>query len=174
VNRFWIFFTLFLAINCSAQVPDPCADPVGKHYVKVAKGTLVTACFDYPDELRPQLRYFRVRLSQTPAGAYNVVAQLPPDSHFYRFTANSEAHIFVSAVANDVDDQGNPIAIESPGSQQVWVAIETAPAATATPAAAARSAVRPVAVATPAGAGSVASAKAKTIQPPVRLKARKQ
>lgn len=83
-------------------------------------------CFDFPDAARPGVKYFRVRMSQTPAGSYNAVPSLniPNTRNYVQFVITHSTHVFLSTVWDEKDANGNIIAThESEGSNHCWIEV---------------------------------------------------
>lgn len=91
----------------------------------VKKGDPVTLCYDFPDAARTNVKYFRVRQGQTPAGAYVEKIKLTPDTTSYTFTPTVNSHLFISAVYSMPDPvTGQVTIIETPGSNHVQIVLE--------------------------------------------------
>jgi hypothetical protein len=123
----WIMGSLVLtSITGLAQTP-PSPSPCGSStdpYIEKAKGETVTICFTFPDEARAKVKYFRVRRSQTPAGAYSPWMRIPNTEASFTFTADYSCHIFISAVWDETKPDGSIITHETPGSSHIQVTVK--------------------------------------------------
>lgn len=98
----WLFilFLLLWAVPIMAQDCTPCNSLTnGVLDITAPRGQVVTLTWEYPAEKNGQLVFFRIRRSQTPSGAYFIMAdKIDPIIRQYQFILTSESHVFASSV----------------------------------------------------------------------------
>lgn len=92
-----------VATATQAQTPGPCSPcnvlAGGQLSISVARGSPVTVQWDFPIEQNGKIIGFRVRRGQTPAGVYNILADMiGPRLRTFQFPLTVESHIIMSSI----------------------------------------------------------------------------
>lgn len=115
-----ILFTIAqLLLFCSFSYAQFVVDGIVEKTAKV--GDSVT--FNWVAQDSPSLLYFRIRRAQTSSGAYNVWVKIDKTLRQYTFiiTDSKSYNYFITAWYSSVDSNGNPIVVESVGSNHVRI-----------------------------------------------------
>lgn len=99
------------------------ARPLGK----IAKNQEILFCFEYGENERSQVKFFRLRRAQTIAGAFSELVRLAPSTTSYAWRADRNSFLFLTVVYEVKDTSGNVVeTVETPGSNMVAVQIDPA------------------------------------------------
>jgi hypothetical protein len=110
--------SLLIGIPGYSQAPDIPSDGI---YKEIAPGASVTITWTYPDEIRPKIKFFRIRKGQTAGGTYIAFATVSRDLSEFQFYPSGSCQVFVSAVWDYTDPNGIITTRETPGSNHVQI-----------------------------------------------------
>lgn len=112
---------LFVAVPSHSQAPVISTNGI---YKEIAPGSSVTITWEYPDELRPAVKFFRIRKGQSPGGTYIAFASVSRTASEFTFSPVGSCHVFVSAVWDYTDPNGVISTRETPGSNHVQIVVK--------------------------------------------------